>query len=76
MIEEPTTEEIAQMYKASQDSADLVNSIVIQINNLTDRLDRNVKHLELTVQSTYWTDEELAPFNTAITAGRALLPTE
>ena len=79
MTEEPTTEELAQMYKASQDSADLVNRIVsveTLTDYLTDRLARNVKHLENTVQSTHWTDEELAPFNTAITAGRALLPTE
>lgn len=79
MTEEPTTEELAKMYQSSQNCADLVNRIVLTetlTDYLTDRLKRNVKHLENTVQSTYWTDEELAPFNAAITAGRALLPIE
>ncbi len=79
MMEEPTTEELVKMYKGAQDCANLVNSIVLAetlTDYLTDRLKRNVKHLENTVQSTYWTDEELAPFNAAITAGRALLPIE
>ena len=30
---------------------------------------RNVKHLEIMVAKTYWTTEDLAPFNSAITAG-------
>ena len=67
--EEPTTEEIAKMYKSAQASEDMVNSII----SSTERLELNLKHFESTVQSTYWTEEELKPFNDAITAGRTFL---
>ena len=32
---------------------------------------RNVEHLELMVAKDYWTTEDLAPLNSAITAGKA-----
>jgi hypothetical protein len=32
---------------------------------------RNVEHLELMVAKDYWTSENLAPLNAAVTAGKA-----
>ena len=39
-----------------------------------DTVRRNVEHLELMVAKDYWTTEDLAPLNAAITAGTAVLP--
>jgi hypothetical protein len=35
----------------------------------TDRVSRNVEHLEIMVAKDFWTTEDLTPFNNAITAG-------
>ena len=70
----PTTTEIAQHYSAAGDSVTLINELVA-IETLTeeetDRVKRNVEHLEIMVAKDYWTSEDLAPFNSAITAGKA-----
>lgn len=69
-----TAEEIAQHYSAAGDSVTLINELVA-IETLTteqvDTVSRNVEHLELMVAKDYWTSEDLAPFNSAITAGTA-----
>ena len=69
-----TTEEIAQNYSAAGDSVTLINQLVA-IETLTDEqkdtVNRNVQHLEIMVAKDYWTSEDLAPFNAAITAGKA-----
>lgn len=69
-----TTEEIAQNYSAAGDSVTLINQLVA-IETLTDEqkdtVNRNVQHLEIMVAKDYWTSEDLAPFNSAITAGKA-----
>ena len=69
-----TTEQIAQNYSAAGDSVTLINQLVA-IETLTDEqkdtVDRNVQHLEIMVAKDYWTSEDLAPFNSAITAGKA-----
>jgi len=69
-----TTEQIAQNYSAAGDSVTLINQLVA-IETLTDEqkdtVDRNVQHLEIMVAKDYWTSENLAPFNSAITAGKA-----
>jgi hypothetical protein len=58
-----TPEEIAQNYSAAGDSVTLINELVA-VETLTDEqkntVSRNVEHLEI-----------LAPFNSAITAGKA-----
>jgi len=69
-----TPEQIAQNYSAAGDSVTLVNALVA-IETLTDEqkdtVSRNVEHLEIMVAKDYWTSEDLAPFNSAINAGKA-----
>ena len=74
-----TAAEIAQHYSAAGDSVTLINELVALSERNDDQVDtvrRNVEHLELMVAKDYWTSEDLAPFNAAITAGKAVLPTE
>lgn len=74
-----TAEEIARHYEHAGHSVTLVNELVALSERSayeTDRLSRNVRHLEIMVAKDFWTTEDLAPFNNAITAGRAVLPTE
>ena len=70
----PTTTEIAQHYSAAGDSVTLINELVA-IETLTeeetDRVKRNVEHLEIMVAKDYWTTEDLEPLNSAVTAGKA-----
>ena len=74
-----TAAEIAQNYSAAGDSVTVINELVALSTRDADQVDtvrRNVEHLQLMVAKDYWTTEDLAPFNTAITAGNAVLPTE
>ena len=77
MSETLTAAEIAQNYSAAGDSVTLINELVALSERDDDQVDtvrRNVEHLELMVAKDYWTTEDLAPFNAAITAGNAVLP--
>jgi hypothetical protein len=68
----PTAEQIAKHYTACMDSVDLVNALMAQDSRTTeeqDTVDRNVDHLEIMVAKDFWTTEDLAPLNAAITAG-------
>lgn len=68
----PTAAEIAQHYSAAMDSVSLINELMAQDSRTTeeqDTVDRNVEHLQLMVAKDYWTTEDLAPLNAAITAG-------
>ena len=69
-----TAEEIAHHYYAAGHSVSLINELVA-VETLTeeevDRVDRNVRHLEIMVAKDYWTTEDLAPLNSAIIAGKA-----
>jgi hypothetical protein len=74
-----TAEEIAQHYSAAGHSVTLINELVAlseRDNEQVDTVRRNVEHLQLMVAKDFWTTEDLAPFNAAITAGTAVLPTE
>ena len=74
-----TTQEIAQNYSAAGDSVTVINELVALSARDADQVDtvrRNVEHLQLMVAKDYWTTEDLAPLNAAITAGNAVLPTE
>jgi hypothetical protein len=67
--EQPTAEQIAQHYSAAMDSVNLINGN--KPENTTDAewadtLKRNKEHLEIMVAKTYWTTEDLTPFNSAI----------
>ena len=75
----PTAEEIAQHYTAAGHSVELINELVAlsaRNEEQVDTLRRNVQHLEIMVAKDFWTTEDLEPFNTAIAAGNAVLPTE
>ena len=74
-----TAAEIAQHYKAAGDSVTLINELVALSERDDEQVDtvrRNVEHLEIMVAKDFWTTEDLAPFNAAITAGTAVLPAE
>ena len=75
MAETLTAAEIAQNYSAAVDSVNLINRLHA-LESLTDEdkdtVKRNVEHLELMVAKDYWTTEDLAPFNAAVTAGKKL----
>lgn len=74
-----TPQEIAQNYSAAGDSVTVINELVSLSSRDAEQVDtvrRNVEHLQIMVAKDYWTTEDLAPFNAAITAGTAVLPTE
>ena len=74
-----TPQEIAQHYSAAGDSVTLINELVALSSRNDQQVDdvrRNVEHLQIMVAKDFWTTEDLAPFNAAITAGTAVLPTE
>lgn len=69
-MENQTTEQIAQHYKAMLDSVWLINSIIAgEQQGDKDTVDRNVKHLELMVAKDFWTTEDMMPVEQAIDAG-------
>ena len=72
---EITAEEIAKHYSAALDSVNIINDHVA-IESLdteqSDRVARNVEHLELMVAKDFWTTEDLAPLNAAIAAGKTI----
>ena len=67
-----TAEEIQAHYNAALDSVTLINELVA-LDSLDDEqtatVARNVEHLQIMVAKSYWTTEDLTPFNNAITAG-------
>ena len=73
MNELTQAEQIAQHYKAAMDSVNLINAGQpegMTAEDWADCLARNVAHLEIMVAKTYWTDQDLSPFNSAIAAGK------
>ena len=79
MPETLTAAEIAQHYSAAGDSVTLINELVALSERDDEQVDtvrRNVEHLEIMVAKDFWTTEDLAPLNAAITAGTAVLPAE
>lgn len=77
-MDEKTTEEIAQDYKAMGDSVDLINQLIAEAHaddddECNDCIRRNVDHLELMIAKDYWTDEDMTAANAAVTAGNAYL---
>jgi len=66
-----TPEQIAQHYSAAMDSVNLINGG--KPEGMTDAewadcLSRNKEHLVIMVAKTYWTNEDLTPFHSAINA--------
>lgn len=69
-----TAAEIAQHYSAALDSVTVITDLMALSSRDADQtatVARNVEHLQLMVAKTYWTTEDLAPINSAITAGQA-----
>lgn len=67
--DKPTAEQIAKYYSAAMDSVNLINGAKPEMmtdSEWTDTLKRNKEHLEIMVAKTYWTTEDLTPFNNAI----------
>ncbi len=67
-----TAEEIAQDYSAALDSVNLINKLMALESRdaaQADTVSRNVEHLKIMVAKDYWTTQDLAPLNNAITAG-------
>jgi len=76
MTDTPTTEQIAENYTAMSHSVALITDVIagnaMADDDAADRqgcVDRNVEHLELMVAKDYWTNEDMAATNAAITAG-------
>lgn len=66
-----TAEEIARHYSAMMDSVTVINSLIpTQEAEALDKLDRNVRHLELMLERDWWANYDLAPINAAIVAGK------
>jgi len=69
----------AKRYSAALDSVNLINARVASgLPNQTSEerrgdIDRNVEHLKLAVAWNIWTTENLAPLNSAISAGEGWL---
>ena len=64
-----TADQILQQYNASMDSVDLINDG--QPQGMLDEdwagmLTRNKEHLIIMIAKDYWTNEDLKPFNAAI----------
>ena len=78
MLDEITSEQIAQHYTAMGHSVALINDIIAgdamadeTTEEKQDFVDRNVEHLEIMVAKDFWTDEDMTATNAAIVAGNA-----
>ena len=76
MIDIQTADDIARHYIAMGHSVALITDVIAgdakADDSAADRqgcVDRNVQHLELMVAKDYWTNEDMAATNAAITAG-------
>ncbi len=71
VLDVPTTEEIAQHFKAMGDSVNLINEIVASGDTDEESVDtiaRNKEHLELMVAKDFWGTEDMTAVNAAINA--------
>ena len=76
MSDEPTADQIAQHYSSAMDSVNLINAVIATPSDYTDDptvLNRNVDHLKLVIDWTFWTSENMTTFTDAITAGEAAM---
>ena len=76
-MDEITAEQIAKHYTAMGHSVQLITDVIagdaMADDDAEERqgcVDRNVEHLQLMVAKDYWTDEDMAAVNAAITAGQ------
>ena len=67
-METPTVEEIARHYSAAMDSVNLINAGQpegMDDDEWADTLSRNKEHLNIMLVKDFWTNEDLAPLQTA-----------
>ena len=67
-MEEITQAQIAQHYSAAMDSVNLINGTKpegMTAEDWADTLKRNKDHLLIMLAKDYWTNEDLAPLQTA-----------
>lgn len=70
---EITAEEIARHYSAAMDSVNLINAGKpegMSDEDWADTVARNVAHLEIMVAKDFMQEQDLAPLNAAIAAGK------
>jgi len=79
-MENQTPEQIAQHYKAMLDSVNLINDVIagtqMQNESTAEKkacVKRNVEHLEIMLAKDFWTNENMASSNAAVTAGKAYM---
>ena len=66
--EKPTSEQIAQHYKAAMDSVNLINGGKpegMEDADWADCLARNKEHLRIMIAKDFWTTEDLTPLQDA-----------
>jgi hypothetical protein len=69
-----TTEEIQRHYDAALDSVTVITDLMAldsRDDEQTAIVARNVEHLQIMVAKDYWTSQDMAPLNAAITAGQS-----
>ena len=69
MIDTQTPAQIAQHYAACMDSVNLINGGKpegMSDADWADCLSRNKEHLKIMLAKTYWTNEDLTPFHSAV----------
>jgi len=72
-VEQPTAEQIAKHYSACLDSVNLINGGKPEQMSDEDwayTIARNVAHLEIMVAKDFMQDQDLAPLQAAIAAGK------
>ena len=69
-----TAEQIQAHYDAALDSVTLITDLMAldsRDDDQTATVARNVEHLQIMVAKDYWTSQDMAPLNAAITAGQS-----
>ena len=69
-----TAEQIQAHYNAALDSVTVITDLMAldsRDDDQTATVARNVEHLQLMVAKDYWTSQDMAPLNAAITAGQS-----
>jgi len=67
--EKPTAEQIARHYSAAMNSVDLINGgkpDFMSDADWADTLKRNKDHLNIMIAKDFWTTEDLAPLQAAV----------
>lgn len=73
-MENLTSEQVAQHYRAMGDSVWLINAIISGEQQADrDAVERNVAHLEIMRAKGFWTTEDMSAVDSAIAAGKAYL---